>query len=84
MIAWFAETFASAAPLAHDPERELLDRLVTARRRLVRLASQVGQLGEPESLGYADLAGRTLATLDAVAGEITAAPTSRPRLSALF
>jgi transposase len=45
MIAWFAETFASAAPLAHDPDRELLDRLVTARRRLVRLASQVGQQG---------------------------------------
>lgn len=46
MIAWFAETFATAAALAPDPDRELLDRLVTARRLLVRLSIQVGQLGE--------------------------------------
>jgi len=43
MIAWFAETFATEA---HDPDREALDRLVTARRFLVGLATQIGQLGE--------------------------------------
>src|SRR5947209_6160893 len=46
MIAWFAETFATQAPLAPDPDRALLDRLMTARRLLVRLSIQVGQLGE--------------------------------------
>jgi hypothetical protein len=39
MFAWFAETFAPAAPPAPDPDREALDRLVTARRLLVRLAT---------------------------------------------
>src|SRR5207249_10719810 len=43
MIAWFAETFAPAAPPAPDPEREALDRLVTARRLLVRLSTQIGK-----------------------------------------
>jgi transposase len=46
MIAWFAETFAPEASPAHDPEREALNRLVTARRLLVRLSIQVRQLGE--------------------------------------
>jgi transposase len=46
MIAWFAETFTTQAPLAPDRDRELLDRLMTARRLLVRLSIQVGQLGE--------------------------------------
>jgi len=46
MIAWFAETFATEVPLAHDPDRELLDRLVTARRLLVRLSIPIRQLAE--------------------------------------
>jgi transposase len=46
MIAWFAETFAPETSPADDPEREALDRLVTARRLLVRLSTQIGQLGE--------------------------------------
>ena len=46
MIAWFAETFAAAPSPAPDPDRDALDRLVTARRLLVRLATQIGQLGE--------------------------------------
>jgi transposase len=45
MIAWFGETFAEpAAP--HDPERDALDRLVTARTALVKLSTQIAQLGE--------------------------------------
>jgi len=46
MIAWFAETFATAAAPAPDPDRDALDRLVTARRLLVLLSTQIGQLGE--------------------------------------
>lgn len=46
MIAWFAETFPSEMAQAHDPDRERLDRLVTARALLVRLAAAIEQLGE--------------------------------------
>jgi len=46
MIAWFAETFAAAAEPAHDADRDALNRLVTARRLLVRLATPIRQLGE--------------------------------------
>jgi transposase len=47
MIAWFAETFAAELDQPHDPERDALDRLVTARALLVRLATRIAQLGEP-------------------------------------
>ena len=46
MICWFAQTFPAAAEAAHDPERERLDQLLTARRLLVELATRIGQLGE--------------------------------------
>lgn len=46
MIAWFAETFAALPEPSHDPDREALDRLVTARAGLVRLRIQIGNLGE--------------------------------------
>ena len=46
MIARFAETFVTAAEPMPDPEREALDRLVTARALLLRLSTQIGQLGE--------------------------------------
>jgi transposase len=46
MIAWFGETFTPEAEPTHDPERAALDQLVTARRRLVGLATQVAQLAE--------------------------------------
>ena len=46
MIAWFAETFAAAAEPAHDADRDALNRLVTARSLLVRLATPIRQLGE--------------------------------------
>jgi transposase len=46
MIAWFAETFAAELDQPHDPERDALDRLVTARALLVRLATRIAQLGE--------------------------------------
>jgi transposase len=46
MIAWFAETFTVAPEPTHDPERVALDQLVTARRALVRLATQIKQLAE--------------------------------------
>jgi len=46
MIAWFAETFAIAVEQTCDRDRDTLDRLMTARRLLVRVASQIGQLGE--------------------------------------
>jgi len=56
MICWFAETFAIETPLTHNPDRDLLDRLVTARRLLVKQATQIGQLGEhqpPKVVGNA-------------------------------
>jgi transposase len=46
MIAWFAETFTTAAEPMPDPDRDALDRLVTARALLLRLSTQIGQLGE--------------------------------------
>ncbi|MBV8131456.1 MAG: IS110 family transposase [Alphaproteobacteria bacterium] len=46
MIAWFAETFATEAQLRHDPDRDAVDRLMTARSLLVRLSTQIRQLGQ--------------------------------------
>jgi transposase len=46
MIAWFAETFAAEVDQPDDPDRDALDRLVTARAMLVRLSTQIAQLGE--------------------------------------
>jgi transposase len=46
MIAWFGEIFALAAEPMPDPERDALDRLVTARTLLVKLSIQIDQLGE--------------------------------------
>jgi transposase len=45
-IAWFAETFADQPAQAHDPQREELDRLVTARAGLKELETVVAQWGE--------------------------------------
>ncbi len=61
MIAWFAETFAPAAAPAHDPEREAVDRLMTVRAMLVRLESQIGQLGEHRQPPLVERAGRVIA-----------------------
>jgi transposase len=60
MIAWFAQTFAPAPSPAHDPDRDALDRLVTARRLLVRLATQIGQLGEHQQPRVVETAQRTI------------------------
>jgi len=46
MIAWFAETFPDLPALPHDPDREELDALVTARKALVNLVTQLGNPGE--------------------------------------
>ncbi len=46
IIAWFAETFPPDAAPAHDAKREELDQLMTARALLLKMATQVGQLGE--------------------------------------
>jgi transposase len=46
MIAWFAETFAVGDEPADDAERAALDRLVSARALLVKLATALRQLGE--------------------------------------
>jgi transposase len=46
MIAWFAETFAAAPIAAPDPERDELDRLVTARAALVKIQIQLGNYRE--------------------------------------
>jgi transposase len=46
IIAWFGETFATAVETVHDPERAELDQLVTARHRLVEIATQIAQLDE--------------------------------------
>ena len=46
MIAWFAETFPDTSALPHDPDREELDALVTARKALVDLVTQIKNPGE--------------------------------------
>jgi len=46
MIAWFAETFADAVDQPHEPEREELDRLVTARASLLKVETQIENQGE--------------------------------------
>jgi transposase len=46
MIAWFAETFGAERKPQHEPDRDTLDRLMTARSLLLRLSIQIGQLGE--------------------------------------
>jgi transposase len=51
MIAWFGETFATAVEPKPDPDRDVLDRLVTARAMLIRLSIQIGQLGEHRQPG---------------------------------
>jgi transposase len=61
MIAWFAETFATAVELGHDPDREILDRLMTARAMLVRLSIQIRQLGEHQQPDIVANAGRAIA-----------------------
>jgi transposase len=45
-IAWFAETFPDDVARPHDPERDELDRLVTARASLKKLEAQIIQQGE--------------------------------------
>lgn len=51
MIAWFGETFGTAVEPKPDPDRDVLDRLVTARAMLIRLSIQIGQLGEHRQPG---------------------------------
>jgi transposase len=46
MIAWFGETFRDDVGQPHDPAREQLDYLVTARTGLSKLLTQVGNQGE--------------------------------------
>jgi transposase len=46
IIAWFAETFSDAVGLPHEPEREELDRLVTARNGLLKVQTQIENQGE--------------------------------------
>jgi transposase len=45
-IAWFAETFPAGAAQPHDPVRDELDRLVTARMGLKQLEAQIGNWRE--------------------------------------
>jgi transposase len=60
MIAWFAETFAATAAPAPDPDREMVDRLMTARSLLVKLATQIGQLDEHRQPRVVEAAGRAI------------------------
>jgi len=46
MIAWFAETFSDGVGLPHEPDREELDRLVTARVSLLKIQTQIENQGE--------------------------------------
>jgi len=61
MIAWFGETFSPQAEPIHDPERLALDQLVTARRRLVGLATQLAQLAEHRQPPVVEQAQRAIA-----------------------
>jgi transposase len=73
MIAWFAETFDSPATAA-DPEREALDRIVSARALLVKLATALRQLAEHQQPRTVRAAQRAvLKTLDAHIAKLDAA-----------
>jgi transposase len=73
MIAWFAETFPSETALAHDPDRERLDRLVTARTLLMRLSTAIAQLEEHRQPRVVDNAQRAIArTIKAQLAKIAA------------
>ena len=50
-MTWFGETFATAVEPKPDPDRDVLNRLVTARAMLIRLSIQIGQLGEHRQPG---------------------------------
>jgi transposase len=74
MIAWFGETFGVAGEETHDTDREVLDRLVTARRLLVDLATTVRQLDEHKQPGPVLAAQHAvLKTLETQIGELEAA-----------
>lgn len=61
MIAWFAETFPTEVALRHDPDREVLDQLMTARSLLVRLSAQIRQLSEHRQPRVVETAQRAMA-----------------------
>ena len=46
MIAWYAETFPDATDQPHDPDREELSLLVTARQTLLDVKTQLGNWSE--------------------------------------
>src|SRR5205823_4117430 len=85
MIAWFAETFATEAPPAPDPDRDALDRLVTARRFLVGLATQIGQLGEHRQPRVVETAQRAIGkAITAQRAKLEAAIAAKIRANAAF
>lgn len=61
MIAWFAETFVTEVAQAYDPDREVVDQLMTARAMLVRLTTQIEQLGEHRQPPVVERAQRAIA-----------------------
>ena len=74
MIAWFGETFGSIGEERHDADREVLNRLVTARRLLVDLAVAVRQLAEHKQPGPVLTAQHAvLETIEAQIAELEAA-----------
>lgn len=88
MIAWFAGTFPDEHGQPHDPEREDLDRLVTARTALINLLTQIANRDEhrqPSIVAKAHAAvtkavRAQLAKLDAaIAAKIKASPTFAER-----
>ena len=48
MIAWFGEVFGQSPGQPHDPERQQLDQMVTARLGIVRLKEQIQSWAEHE------------------------------------
>jgi transposase len=77
MIAWFGETFADAPAPPADPEREALDRIVSARALLIKLATTLRQLSEHEQPRLVRAAQRgVLKTLEAYIAKLDAAAQS--------
>jgi len=74
MIAWFAETFPGETAPAHDPARERLNRLVTARTRLMRLSTAIAQRAEHRQPPVVEHAQRAIArTIKAQLAKLEAA-----------
>jgi transposase len=85
MIAWFAETFPDAVGRPHDPRREELDQLVSARTALAVMKAQIANYAEHDQPAEVRKAHRAIGkTLAAQVARLEAAITAKIDQTAPF